>query len=76
MIGQVVMRISATDIDDGSNGTVQYGLTRHPQSPGDFDYFDIVHKTGEVRLKSSIPEVRARSIHERKGATCHLLSLI
>lgn len=75
------MRISATDIDDGLNGTVQYGLERHPQSPGDLEYFDIVPKNGEVRLKAPIPEVykyhKKRKIFSfyftTQKITCHCL---
>ncbi|CAL8115153.1 unnamed protein product [Orchesella dallaii] len=52
--GQVVMRISATDIDDRENGTVWYKLDSHPDSPGDLDYFQISETTGEVQLKKPI----------------------
>lgn len=51
------MRISATDIDDGENGLVQYDLKRHPRGPADLEFFEIVKKNGEVKLKSRIPDV-------------------
>jgi hypothetical protein len=48
------MRISATDIDDGNNGTVVYSLEPHRNAPGDADYFDISSASGEIKLKKKI----------------------
>lgn len=56
-VGQVVMRISATDIDDRENGTVGYKLDMHPDNPNDLDYFQISEDTGEVSLKKPIDAV-------------------
>jgi len=56
-VGKVVMRISATDIDDRENGTVWYKLEAHPASREDVDYFQISETTGEVQLKKAIDAV-------------------
>jgi len=56
-IGQVVMRISATDIDDGSNGAVQYRLEEHVLTPFALGIFNITADTGEIKLRQS-PEER------------------
>ncbi|CAG7733720.1 unnamed protein product [Allacma fusca] len=53
-IGDVVMRISATDIDDGNNGTIRYSLKADPQHPDDLHYFEIVPENGEVKLKKAL----------------------
>ncbi|ODN00523.1 DE-cadherin [Orchesella cincta] len=70
--GQVVMRISATDIDDRENGTVWYKLDSHPESPGDLDYFKISETTGEVQLKKPIDanthQFLLRAIASDKGS--------
>lgn len=55
------MRISATDIDAGENGTVWYKLESHPDSPGDVDYFQISENTGEVQLKKPIDAVSVKT---------------
>jgi len=57
---QVVMRISATDLDDGNNGIVSYSLARHPHSPNDIDFFEIVSETGEVKLKQRFDSKEVR----------------
>jgi len=54
--GDVVMRISATDIDDGNNGTVHFQLQPHPGSTQDLDYFEVTGDTGEVRLRKKFLE--------------------
>lgn len=53
-VGQVVMRISATDIDDGDNGTVVYNIEKHDLYPSDVEYFGISSQTGEITLKKPI----------------------
>lgn len=54
-MGKVVMRISATDIDDGDNGTVQYRFgENNPRSPEDLDFFEIEQANGEIKLKKSV----------------------
>ena len=56
-VGQIVMRISATDIDDGKNGTIVYSLRPDPSSPRDIDFFEVVRESGEVKLKKPIDDV-------------------
>jgi hypothetical protein len=53
-VGHVVMRISATDIDDGNNGTVVYAIQPHPPTAGDVEFFDISSTSGEITLKKAI----------------------
>lgn len=47
-VGREVMRISATDIDDGRNSIVTYGLKANP--PSDMKYFRIDNNTGIIYL--------------------------
>jgi len=56
-IGQVVMRISATDIDDGNNGTVVYTIEPHKNFPLDAEYFEISKSSGEIKLRKKIDRV-------------------
>lgn len=51
-IGQEVMRISATDIDDGNNSRVVYDL--NPRVPDDAKYFHIEKTTGVIFLDRPI----------------------
>lgn len=57
-VGAVVMRISATDIDDGNNGSVHYRLQPLVHSPHDMDYFEVIPDTGEVHLRQKFPDSR------------------
>lgn len=50
--GQEVMRISATDIDDGNNSRVVYDL--NPRVPDDAKYFHIDKTTGVIVLDRPI----------------------
>lgn len=52
MPGREVMRISATDIDDGNNSLVIYDLK--PKEPKDGKYFRIDSNTGVIYLDSAI----------------------
>ncbi|XP_014244956.1 DE-cadherin isoform X2 [Cimex lectularius] len=52
MVKQEVMRISATDIDDGKNSIVVYRL--EPASPSDDNYFKIDANTGVIHLEKAI----------------------
>jgi len=54
-VGGVVMRISATDIDDGNNGTVHFRLEPLLSSMQDLEYFEVNGDTGEVRLRKQFP---------------------
>ena len=51
------MRISATDIDDGKNGSISYSLRPDSSSPRDIDFFEVVPKSGEVKLRKPIDDV-------------------
>ncbi|KAK7571160.1 hypothetical protein V9T40_014764 [Parthenolecanium corni] len=50
-VGSEVMRISATDIDDGLNKEIVYSLSG---TGDDYSYFDIDPNTGAVKLKKEI----------------------
>ncbi|KAK0161393.1 hypothetical protein PV327_009868 [Microctonus hyperodae] len=47
-----VMRVSATDIDDGNNSVIRYNL--NPKRPDDSGYFIIDEKTGVILLNKTI----------------------
>ncbi|XP_017889849.1 DE-cadherin isoform X2 [Ceratina calcarata] len=51
-LGREVMRVSATDIDDGNNSVVYYSLS--PKKPEDEVYFRIDHNTGVIFLNKTI----------------------
>lgn len=51
-IGREVMRISATDVDDGNNSIVLYDL--EPRMPEDVGYFRVDRNTGVIYLSKNI----------------------
>ncbi|XP_076759576.1 DE-cadherin [Xylocopa sonorina] len=51
-LGREVMRVSATDIDDGNNSVVYYSLL--PKKPEEGVYFRIDHNTGVIFLNKLI----------------------
>lgn len=51
-VGREVMRVSATDFDDGDNGTVRYYLSAMNFS--DEGYFRIDKETGIIYLQKAI----------------------
>ncbi|XP_043520392.1 DE-cadherin [Frieseomelitta varia] len=51
-LGREVMRVSATDIDDGNNSVVYYSLS--PRRPEDGVYFRIDRNTGVIFLNKTI----------------------
>lgn len=51
-LGREVMRVSATDIDDGNNSVVYYNLS--PKRPEDGVYFRIDRNTGVIFLNKTI----------------------
>ncbi|XP_057317879.1 DE-cadherin isoform X1 [Microplitis mediator] len=59
-----VMRVSATDIDDGNNSVIQYSLTAS-RNTDDASYFKIDEKTGVIYLSQAIkhgPDYKFRLI--------------
>ncbi len=59
--GDLIMRISATDVDEGDNARITYDLSPAPSgSPpgvsveGDIEYFKWDWKTGEVKLNKKL----------------------
>lgn len=51
-INREVMRVSATDIDDGNNSVIRYNL--YAKRPDDSGYFVIDEKTGVIVLNKTI----------------------
>lgn len=51
-LNREVMRVSATDIDDGNNSVVRYSLS--PSKPDDGVYFRIDRNTGVIYLNKTI----------------------
>lgn len=51
-LSREVMRVSATDIDDGNNSVVYYSLS--PKKPEDGVYFRIDRNTGVIFLNKTI----------------------
>ncbi|XP_014220809.1 DE-cadherin [Trichogramma pretiosum] len=54
-VGREVMRVSATDIDDGKNSEVRYSIS--PKRPEDSIYFRIDRNTGVIFLNHSINQI-------------------
>lgn len=52
VVGREVMRISATDVDDGNNSFVLYDL--EPRMPEDEGYFRVDRHTGVIYLAKNI----------------------
>ncbi|XP_060766355.1 protocadherin beta-15-like [Neoarius graeffei] len=52
-IGTIVIKVSATDLDDGTNGEVRYSLSSK-LSRKVYDVFDLNATSGEIRVKSEI----------------------
>lgn len=50
--GAPIMRISATDVDEGDNQKIEYELQAE-RVPGDIEYFSWDYRTGQVSLKVS-----------------------
>ena len=52
----MILRVSATDVDEGRNQDISYTLeaTRFPQ---DLDYFRWDEKTGEIWLKKKLDKL-------------------
>lgn len=51
-VGREVMRVSATDIDDGNNSVVRYSLSS--KRPDDAVYFRIDRESGIIFLNKAI----------------------
>lgn len=58
-VGREVMRVSATDIDDGNNSVVRYSLS--PKRLDDGVYFRIDRETGVIFLNKIIDVSNARA---------------
>jgi len=57
-VGREVMRVSATDIDDGNNSVVRYSLTT--DRPEDAVYFRIDRESGVIFLNQTIDVSNAK----------------
>ncbi|XP_031468149.1 protocadherin beta-1-like, partial [Phasianus colchicus] len=55
--GQLVVRVSAADPDEGSYGKVRYAFT----SEGSHDLFDLNPETGEIRVSGSLDFEEAKT---------------
>uniref|UniRef100_UPI00398E6B72 uncharacterized protein n=1 Tax=Pristiophorus japonicus TaxID=55135 RepID=UPI00398E6B72 len=51
--GTLVIKLNATDLDDGSNGEIEYTFTRHT-SAAVRELFGLDSKTGEIRVKGNL----------------------
>lgn len=61
-VGREVMRVSATDIDDGNNSVVRYSLLS--KRPDDAVYFRIHNESGIIYLNKTID---VSNVLEKKG---------
>ena len=52
-VGDLIMRISATDVDEGDNQRIKYDL-RASKYPTDIEYFSWDDQTGEVKLNKHL----------------------
>ncbi|XP_041049382.1 protocadherin-10-like isoform X2 [Carcharodon carcharias] len=52
-IGTLIIRLNATDLDDGSNGEIMYSLSSHTSAVVR-KLFAVDSKTGEIRLKGDL----------------------
>ena len=52
-VGRKIMRVSATDVDEGDNQKITYEL-RAEKYPADIEYFRWDEKTGEVWLSKKL----------------------
>ena len=52
-VGSQIMRVSATDVDEGDNQKITYEL-RAEKYPADIEYFRYDEKTGEVWLSKKL----------------------
>jgi len=53
-IGSPIMRVSATDVDEGINQQITYQLIRDSRNPEDIEYFNWNEKTGWVSLAKTL----------------------
>nr|ABV59356.1 protocadherin nu9 [Callorhinchus milii] len=51
--GTLVIRLNATDLDDGSNGEILYSFSSHT-SPRVSEVFELNSRTGEIRVKRNL----------------------
>ncbi|XP_032885714.1 protocadherin gamma-B2-like isoform X1 [Amblyraja radiata] len=51
--GTLVLKLNATDLDDGSNGEIEYSFTSHT-SASVRELFDLHSKTGEITVKGNL----------------------
>ncbi|XP_031443172.1 protocadherin beta-15-like [Clupea harengus] len=52
-VGTVVIKIKATDLDEGSNGDIEYALGRN-LNPKVYEVFQLDSITGEIRVKGKV----------------------
>ncbi|KAM4621848.1 uncharacterized protein ACJ7VT_006145 [Polymixia lowei] len=52
-LGTVVIRVNATDLDEGSNSDLEYSLDRNLKSKV-YELFDLDSLTGEIRVKGKV----------------------
>ncbi|XP_048459394.1 protocadherin beta-15-like isoform X8 [Rhincodon typus] len=51
--GTMVIKLNATDLDDGSNGEIEYSFTSHTSGTVR-ELFDLDSKTGEIKVKGNL----------------------
>ncbi|XP_052540559.1 protocadherin beta-15-like isoform X2 [Tympanuchus pallidicinctus] len=57
--GQLVVRVSAADPDEGTNGKVRYAFTK--SSEGSRELFDLKAETGEIRVSGNLDYEEAKT---------------
>ncbi|XP_058264267.1 protocadherin gamma-A11-like [Hemibagrus wyckioides] len=62
--GTLLLRINATDMDEGENGEIEYSL-RSKFRNGASDLFDLHNKTGELRIKGGL-NFEEKQVYELK----------
>ncbi|XP_069753899.1 uncharacterized protein [Narcine bancroftii] len=72
--GSLIIRLNATDLDEGANGEIRYFLSSHISTTAR-KLFDVNPKTGEIRLKghldyeeSSAIEINIQAVDKGSGA--------
>ena len=67
-VGDEVMRLSATDIDNGSNSIIMYSLLEKAGHPEDVRYFRVQNNSGIIFLNKQI-DVSTENFHHLESVS-------